>query len=133
MLWPLATGVVGGVWFGNIRLQYRSSPIEYNAKPVLSGRLWDTASGSSLELRYRAPIWVYVFYVVWYLFLTLAAALIGNAWAPEITSAEKIMAVGTIGLLLVGPIVMHAIGTRRSDVELSNILDFVSQHIEATR
>ncbi|QDH33904.1 hypothetical protein E2E27_05890 [Porphyrobacter sp. YT40] len=134
MFWPFAMGVVGGVWLGNVRLQYRSSPFEYNAKPVLAGRLRDVASGSSLELRYRAPLWVYGFYFVWYLFLTLVGAvLIGNGWAPDITSAEKAMAVGITGLLLVVPIVLHAVGTRRSGDELAAILDFVSSNINATR
>lgn len=134
MLWPFAMGVVGGVWLGNIRLQYRSSPFEYNAKPVLAGRLQDLASGSTLELRYRAPLWVYGFYFVWYLFLSLVGVvLIGNGWAPDMTSAEKAMAVGTIVLLLVVPIVLHAVGTRRSDDELATILDFVSSNIDATR
>lgn len=133
MLWPLSSGVVGGVWFGNVRLRYRRSPFEYNAKPVLTGRLRDSVSGSRLELRYRAPLLVYVFYIAWYLILTLfVAALIGNGLAPEIT-ANKATAVGTIGLLLVGPIALHAVGTRRSDEELDDLLDFISEHIEATR
>ena len=134
MLWPFAMGVVGGVWSGNIRLQYRSSPFEYNAKPVLSGRLKNAVSGSILELRYRAPLWVYCFYLVWYIFLTLAAAaLIGNEWAPDGTVADKAMVIGTIGILSIAPIGLHAIGTRRSGEELSDLLNFLSQHIEATR
>lgn len=130
---PFGVGVVGGVWSGRIRLKYQSSPFEYNAKPVLSGRLKDVPSGSSLELRYRAPLWVYGFYLIWYLFLTLVAAvLIGNELAPEVTIADKAMAIGTIGILSITPLGLHAVGTRRSAEELSELLNFLSQHIEAT-
>jgi len=86
-----------------------------------------------LELRYRAPLWAYVFYIAWYFLLTLfAAALIGNGWASERTSSDEAMIVSTIGLLLLAPIALHSFGTRRSEDELTDILDFVSQHVEAT-
>jgi len=125
LLWPFATGVVGGVWSGNIRLRYRSSLFEYNAKPVLSGRVREAASGSSLDLRYRAPLWVYGFYLVWYLFLALFAGLIGHGWDGA--------TVGIFSILLVAPLGLHAVGSRRSEEELADLLDFLSQHAEAKR
>lgn len=130
--WPFTKGVVGGVWSGHIRLRYRSSLFEYNAKPVLSGSLQNAPSGSSLELRYRAPLWVYGFYLVWYLFLALVVAwLIGNGWAPELTGGDRAMALGIIAILLIAPLGLHAVGTRRSEEELGSLLDFLFQHVEA--
>jgi hypothetical protein len=133
-LWPFTTGIVGGVWAGHVRLRYRSSIFEYNAKPVLSGRLQDAPTGSSLDLRYRAPVWVYAFYVVWYLFLAfVAVGLLANGWAPEVTGSDKAMAVAIFAVLLVAPVGLHAFGTRRSDEELADLMDFLAQHAQANR
>jgi hypothetical protein len=133
-LWPFTTGVVGGVWFRNIRLRYRSSLFEYNAKPVLSGRLEDGISGSTLELRYRAPVWVYGFNFVWYLLLTfIVAFLIGGGWAPGTTAGDKVIIIGFFSLMIVAPLALHAVGTRRSQEELVALIDFLAQHIDAKR
>ncbi|HEX8214123.1 MAG TPA: hypothetical protein VF582_01480 [Allosphingosinicella sp.] len=133
-LWPFTTGVVGGVRSSHIRLRYRSSLFEYNAKSVLSGRLQDAPGGSSLELRYRAPLWVYGFYLLWYLFLTfVVAGLIRNGWASGVTGGNKAMTIGIFAILLVAPLGLHAVGTRRSEEELADLLDFLSQHVEAKR
>ena len=133
-VWPFTTGIVGGVWSGHIRLRYRSSLFEYNAKPVLSGRLRDVPSGSSLELRYRAPLWVYGFYLFWYLLLTVGVVgLIGGGWAPEVTRGEKAMVMGIFAALLVAPLALHAFGTRRSAEELAELLDFLSEQAQAKR
>ena len=133
-LWPFSTGVVGGIRSGHIRLRYRSSPFEYNAKPVLSGRLQEVPRGSSLDLRYRAPVWVYGFYIVWYLFLAfLIFGLVANGWFPEVTDSEKAQVAATIALLLVAPVGLHMFGTRNAEEELSDLLDFLAQHAEASR
>jgi len=134
VLWPFNTGVVGYAWSGHIRLRYRSSPLEYNAKPVLAGRLQDAPGGSRLELRYRAPLWVYGFYLVWYLFITLVVVgLVSNGWAPGVASGDKAMGLGIIAALFVAPLGLHALGTRRSAEELAELLDFLSAQVEAKR
>tara|TARA_Y100000815_G_scaffold117620_2_gene106159 strand:+ start:318 stop:596 length:279 start_codon:yes stop_codon:yes gene_type:complete len=90
-------------------------------------------TGSSLELRYRAPLWVYAFYLLWYLFLTrVADIVVADGWDPDMTSVDKVMAVGVIGLLLVAPLGLHAVGTRNSDEELADLVGFLSQQVEAT-
>ncbi|MGB7656602.1 MAG: hypothetical protein WBL74_14100 [Novosphingobium sp.] len=122
------------VWLGNIRLRYQSSLFEYNAKPVLAGRLRKASSGSRLQLRYRAPLWVYGFYLFWYsLLISVAAAFIGQVWAPEITGGDKVMAIGIVMILLAAPLGLHAVGTRDSEEELAIILDFLAKHVEAKR
>jgi hypothetical protein len=133
-LWPFTTGVVGGVWSGLICLRYRSSLFEYNAKPVLAGRLHTATGGSNLELRYRAPLWVYGFYLFWYLSLTLIIfSVIAFGWTPEIRDGEKAIDFGIFALLLVTPLGLHTIGTHRSEVELAYLIDFLSRHAEAKR
>lgn len=131
---PFSTGVVGGVWSGHVRLRYRSSPFEYNAKPVLSGRLLDAPSGSCLELRYRAPVWVYGFYLFWYLFLFFFAATLSMGhWAPEVTAGDKMTIVAMLVGFVIAPLLLHAFGTRGSETELNSLLDFLSQHAEMKR
>ena len=127
MLLPVDNGVVGGVWSRHIRLKYRSSILEFNAKPVLSGRIEDTASGSSMKLRYRAPFWAQGFYALPYLFLTLSiVGISAGGWASNDTY-------GIVALLLVGPRALHALGTRRSQDELAALIDFLEQEVGATR
>jgi hypothetical protein len=125
---------VGGVFSGHIRLRYRSFVFEYNAKPVLSGRIQDAPSGSTLDLRYRAPAWVYAFYLFWYLFLVfIAVALLANDWAAELTGRDKAMAVAIVAVFLVAPVGLHAVGTRRSDEELADLMDFLTLNAGANR
>lgn len=131
-LWPFATGVVGGVWSGHVRLRYRSSLFEYNAKPVLAGRLKETPSGSNLNLRYRAPAWVYVFYLVWYLIIVLLIiGLLTNGWFRQVAGGDKAMIISIFAVLLIAPVALNALGTRRSDEELADMLEFLAQHAMA--
>ena len=131
-LWPFTTGVVGGVRSGHIRLRYRSSLFEYNAKPVLAGRIRETPRGSSLDLCYRAPIWLYVFFLFWYFFLAFAAVgFLANAWAPRVTGADNALAAAVLAVLLAAPVGLQAVGTRHSEEELSKLLDFLFQYAEA--
>ena len=61
-----------------------SSSLEYNAKPLLAGRLREARSGSLLTLRYRAPLWVYVFDLVWFCALGLVKLMmLGRCGAPN--------------------------------------------------
>ena len=132
--WPFATGVVGGVWDGHVRLRYRRSILEYNAKPVLSGRLRETPDGCIIELRYRAPIWAYVFFCVWYLLiLVFALRLLTGGWAPGVTAEVKIEASVMLGALAAAPLIFHALGTRRSGEELAKIMDFLAVQAEPGR
>ena len=131
--WPFTVGVVGGVHWGHVRLRFRSSIFEYNAKPVLAGRLCDATGGARLDLKYRAPIWVYFFYSIWYLFLGLIiVGLSSNGMNPELTNGDKVMVFAIFALLLVAPLGMHAIGTRNAESELGELADFLWRTAEAT-
>ena len=107
-------------------------PFEYNAKPILAGRLHEAPSGSALSVRYRAPSWVYAFYLFWYLFLAVVAVgLVAKGWAPGITGGDKAMAGAIFAVLLVAPLGFHAIGTRHSEDDLDDLINFLAQHGEA--
>jgi hypothetical protein len=133
-VWPFTTGVVGRVSFGVVRLRFRSSFAEYNAKPILAGRIREARSGSILALRYRAPAWVYAFDVFWYSFLAFIALfpLFGDAELnPELTTTDFALIAAGLAAFLVFPFVLHFIGTRNSDFELAELLDFLAGHAEA--
>lgn len=133
MLWPFTTGTAGGVWSGHIRLSYRTWPFEYNAKPVLCGRLKDDGGGSSLYLRYRAPVWVYAFFLFWYLFLVLIGAAVFGGNGDTLAVRAYMMGITVWTVLLLAPVVLHLFGTRRSDEDLAAILSFLSDYAEAKR
>lgn len=131
-LWPFTTGVVGGVWLGSVRLRFRSSFAEYNAKPVLAGRLREGRSGSVLALRYRAPCWVYVFDVFWYSVLSLVALMpLFAQMNLDLTGADFAALYGILAAMAVFPFVLHYFGTRNSDDELTYLLEFLAEHADA--
>lgn len=130
--WPFTTGVVGGVWAGHVRLRFRSSITEYNAKPVLADRLREGSTGSTLILRYRAPAWAYVFDLFWYSVLGLVTfGLLVGGIRPDTTSGDLVTAVAVCLTLLIFPLVMHYVGTRNSDQELRQLLHFLAEHVDA--
>jgi hypothetical protein len=86
-----------------------------------------------LDLYYRAPAPFYVFYVFWYLFLGLAAV---TMIAGAVTGGVSVEGLGflllVIILLIVIPVGMHHFGTRNSDEELRELLDFLAVEADAT-
>jgi hypothetical protein len=131
-LWPFNDGVVGGVRLGSVRLRFRSSFAEYNAKPVLAGRLREGRSGSVLSLRYRAPYAAHLFDIVWYGGLALLAlGLVFGEVNPDLTWGDWALLCAGYVAFLVAPVVLHYFGTRNSDAELTYLLDFLAEHAEA--
>lgn len=135
IFWPFNSGVVGGVRLGRVRLRFVSSFMEYNAKPVLVGRLREGPSGSTLTLRYRAPAWIYFFDLIWYSFLgVVILMMLGQVGErnPDLNGGDfAFVSVVLIALLLV-PLVLHYVGTRKASEELGYLLDFLAQHANAT-
>ena len=131
-VWPFTTGVVGGVRLRVVRLRFRSSFAEYNAKPILAGRLREGRSGSILVLRYRAPAWVYLFEVFWYSILgVLGFWVLFGEINPDLTSGDLAFFCAIYVALFVFPFVLHYLGTRNSDDELVELLDFLAEHADA--
>jgi hypothetical protein len=114
-----------------LRLRY-SSFFEYNAKPILSGRVERTATGTILRLVYRSPYATHVFLVFWYLILiaTTGVMLTGGT-EPALEGSDRSFPFAIIGLLVVAPIGMHFVGTRNADAELEELLDFLERVAEA--
>ena len=133
--WPFHTdAVVGGIRLGRLRLRFVRSPFEYNAKPVLAGRLREIRSGSLLMLRYRAPFLVYVFDVVWFCFWGMVIlAMLGQFGErnPDLTKTELTLIWASLLAMLVTPLALHYVGTRKSDEELGYLLDFLAERIDA--
>jgi hypothetical protein len=130
--WSFSTGVVGRVWNGHVRLKVSNSPFEYNAKPVLAGTVRNRAVGSEFDLLYRAPAGAGIFFIVWYGFLTfLGLGALTNSWNPELTRSDIAFVVAIYGVLLVAPIGMHIVGTRHSDSDLADLIDFLVAHTDA--
>ena len=134
IIWPFNFGVVGGVRFGRISLRFRSSIFEYNAKPVLVGRVLQDSAGSTMQLRYRAPAPIYIFYLFWYCFLGLFALLLLGTIGqrnPDLTSGDQVIIFGGWVFMSIFPLGLHYFGTRNADEELSKLLDFLASEAQA--
>jgi hypothetical protein len=133
--WPFhSDAVVGGVWLGRLRLRFVSSPLEYNAKPLLAGRLRETRSGSILTLRYRAPFWVYFFDLFWFCALGMVILMMLGQFGernPDLTNSDLAFIWALLLAMLVTPLAFHYVGTRNSDEELGYLLDFLAERIDA--
>ena len=120
---PLASGVVGGVRRGHLRLAYRRSMLDYNAKPILVGWILDRKVNSEISLKYRAPIFAYVFFASWYLFLSIMfLVLLMNG---EVSFSGILSFFGVI------PLFLHYVGTAQSDADLKVMLDFLAENAGA--
>jgi hypothetical protein len=129
---PFRTGPAGGIRFGQIRLRYQSSVFEYNAKPLLTGPIEPTPTGSVLRLVYRGRTWSRAFYIFWYAFLTLFVIAFATTGTDQpLHGAERLAPFAILGVLAIFPFVMHAIGTSRSDEELRELLEFLEQVAQA--
>ena len=131
---PFRKGVIGGVWFsGHLRLRFRRSIREYQGKPVVAGRIERSGGGSRLELRYRAPVTVYISVaaIIPAIVLILWIVSSGPGASPSATSIGFVALVVVAGLL--AQMIGHRIGTRHADVELAEIVTFLQRTIKATR
>lgn len=131
---PFQTGPVGGVRWGRLRLRYFNSPFQYNAKPLLIGRMESTMTGTVMRLVYRGDTWSRVFFLLWYVFMAVIAMFfLAAGFDPPLHGAEKLFPLAVLALLAVTPIIMHAIGTSRSDEDLAELIDFLERVAQAKR
>lgn len=131
---PFRTGPVGGVRWGRFRLRYFNSPFQYNAKPLLIGRMERTMTGTVLRLVYRGDTWSRIFFALWYVFLAFFITMVSIfGFDQPLHGAERLMPVGILALFAVVPLIMHAIGTSRSDEDLAELLEFLERVAQAKR
>ena len=89
-------------------------------------------TGSTLRLVYRGDTWSRIFFIIWYVFVGLMAvmfATVGMDPPPE--GAERLIPFATVVLFALVPIGMHIYGTRRSDDELEQLIDFLGRVAQA--
>lgn len=126
--WIPDQGVVGYAGYGRVRLKYNSGAIEFNAKPVLTGTVSIVEGGSLLSLCFRAPGWSRVFFVVWYVLLTLMSIIIvQNGLNPELMQYERVQAYFLFAALFIFPTLLVAYYTRNADSEREMLIDFLHE------
>jgi hypothetical protein len=129
---PFHVGPAGGVRWGRLKLRFASSPFEYNAKPVLVGPIERTMTGTTLRLVYRGTTASRIFFGFWYGILALMAVAFSTMeMDPSLRGAERFIPFGLIVLFALAPIGMHLFGTRRSDDELEQLIDFLGRVAQA--
>lgn len=131
MFWPFGFyRVVGGARLGFVRLRYQSHPFEYNAKPIVSGRIYEHLGGTKIRAKFGGPVWVKVFFVVWYSLLSLMA--FGIAMNPSgIEPVGETIILIVFPFFFLAPLIMHFVFTRDSDEDLGRILEFLEHEAEA--
>ncbi|MEM9085777.1 MAG: hypothetical protein AAGB23_07630 [Pseudomonadota bacterium] len=136
IFWPFKEGIVGGVYWGRLRLSYHGSPLfDYNAKPTLSGPITGSGKGSYGYLSYRAPTWAIAFFGFWYLMMVLMVSVLAVIVMTD-NGGGELAAIPFFTLILVilaiVPIGMHRLGTRDSENELKAIFDFLTKQTDAS-
>ena len=131
---PFASGVAGWAHFGRIRLRYRPGFFDYNAGPILAGRIADELGPTQLRLRFRAPLPACFFFAIWYGFFSifLIVFLLDGA-ASTTSTADLSTGIGMFLVFLIAPIVIHYVGTRKSDAYFEKIITFLEDVAEAKR
>ena len=129
----LPKGPAGGIRWGRIHLYYgRHISVDYNAKPILVGPVERTATGSVMPLVYRGSNWWRLFFVLFYVFivaLTLFLAIKGTQ--PPLHGAERLGPFLIPVLMAAAPFGLHYFGTRQSDQEFEELLEFLERVAEA--
>jgi len=125
VLWPWSVGVSGRIVGHHLRLSYRAGLMDYNAKPVLAGRVEDNLGSTILRAKYRAPVFVYLFFPFWYGMLLLMAASLVAAYLGNSLEPEGWIGFPILCLFAVMPIGLHYLFNRNADDELEEIILFL--------
>lgn len=128
---PFGKGVAGWARLGRVRLRYKAGYFDYNAKPVLIGRIENDMGRTRLELSYRAPLKVYGFLLLWLFLFMLPWNLLSYALTQSPTLSGIAFELGLFLLYLVTPLLVHWFGTMDADEELGHMLEFLRQHAMA--
>jgi hypothetical protein len=114
-------------------LRYRRPFWRYDGQPILAGRITEGNRGTRLDLRYRAPLPMYVFYPLFYFFLLFFAStlFLFGQWEPTISLAEKGLVAGFLIFMTAFPLGMHFAFTARADAEFDEIIAFLEQEVQA--
>ena len=123
-------GTIGWARSGRLRLKYRQRFFHYDAKPILAGRIVATRAGSRIDLNFRAPGWAYVFYPFWFAALLMLVLLV--TFGPLTTTGDQRATFATTFLFLLGfPVLLHFLGTAKSDAKLEALTGFLARVAQA--
>ena len=128
---PWYTGPAGGVMFGRLTLRWVSSALEYNAKPILVGTIGEAGIGSTLNLTYRGPTMGRLFLILWYAIFALFGFMVAlNGTDPSLQGGDRLFVAMMSVVLVAFPIGLHLWGTRNSDQELEDLIEFLGDVAE---
>ncbi|MFM5895225.1 MAG: hypothetical protein ACKOQM_12455 [Novosphingobium sp.] len=131
MFWPFQVHkIVGGISLGWMRLRYQSSPFEYNAKPVLSGRMQADLSGTRIRARFGASATTKLFFVFWYSVLAIIMVSLGAQ--PRMQPGQEPVPWPFILIFVILPAAMHLLLTRNASRDLERILRFLAEQGQIT-
>jgi hypothetical protein len=84
------------------------------------------------RLTYRGRTWFRIFFIAWYAFLAVfAGTLLTVGTDPPLHGADRLLPVVLVVGFAIGPVILHVIGTRRSQEELEELVDFLRRVAEA--
>jgi hypothetical protein len=131
-LWPFSSGMVGWARFGFVRLRYQNSPLNSHILPILTGPLREKDGGSMLELVYRAPAFAYVFFLLWYLFVSLGTILsLPIRYDPTAQAADILSLFGMLLFFWILPILYFKFVIRKANIGFDVMVDFLVNNLEA--
>lgn len=129
--------VSGGVK-GEVRRNYMNlfdasfGIFTYNAKPALIGRLVDTQDGCTIDAQYRAPLWAYAFFFLYYAIVSLFLVVaIVHAFDGNVQSGGS-MPFFMLPVFALAPIAFHYLFLG-SDRSLDRILQLLEVEAKLTR
>ena len=74
---------------------------------------------------------MYAFFPIWYLILFLVSlALLAGQSDPPLTGEGLAFLIPGLTLMFAAPLLMHYFGTRNSDDELSQLIDFLAKEAD---
>lgn len=129
---PFSMGTVGWARFGRFRLRQRTSLFDYNAKPMLIGKMIGIPEGTRIEANFGATLWMKAFLVFWYAFLALWT-VIAIATGPfegnqgDLAYFPYLM----VPLFAVMPIGMHYLFNHSAEKDLKVMLRFLDTAAKA--
>ena len=125
-LLPFQFGTVGWSRLRAFRLRQRTSLIDYNAKPMLVGRLVEDRDGTRIEANFGATFWMKAFFVWWYAILVVffVGAIALGPFQGEDGEAVYFPYL-FIPLFAVSPLAMHYALTRGAEYDLEELLAFL--------
>ncbi len=121
-----AADIWGFAWGSRLWLRVRQHKVGYNARLKLRGRIFAAPGGSKLVLRFRPPLWFYLFMLLWFGIMGL--------WADALLDESDH---GQLGMWLLwaaaffGPILLHLLATREAERDLAALLAFLERLVSA--